>query len=79
MEPERFTLGLKRTNGKFEFDQAYLKYDKKISPQSQNMINTFLHDKRVVEQINKLEENNPVMITSENHTEIPYEDVELPF
>lgn len=43
------------------------------------MINTFLHDKRVVEQINKLEENNPVMITSENHTEIPYEDVELPF
>lgn len=61
-EPERFTLGLKRTNGKFEFDQAYLKYDKEIGQASIDMINKFLNDDVVVEHITKLEQDNPTLI-----------------
>lgn len=77
MEPERFTLGLKRTNGKFEFDQAYLKYDKNISPQSQDMIIHFLQDDSVKEKITELEENNPEKIKSDIYSEFLDEDIDF--
>lgn len=56
-EPERFTLGLRASEDGYVFDQAYLKYDKKISQESKDMIDTFLNDPDVQEQLNKLELN----------------------
>ena len=80
MEPERFTLGLKRTNGKFEFDQAYLIYDKEIGQASIDMINKFLNDDVVVEQITKFGQDNPTLTSIVPKVE-EVEDVDndLPF
>ena len=79
-EPERFTLGLKRTNGKFEFDQAYLIYDKEIGQASIDMINKFLNDDVVVEQITKFGQDNPTLTSIVPKVE-DVEDVDndLPF
>ena len=79
-EPERFTLGLKRTNGKFEFDQAYLIYDKEIGQASIDMINKFLNDDVVVEQITKFGQDNPTLTSIVPKVE-EVEDVDndLPF
>ena len=56
-QPERFTLGLRASENGYEFDQAYLKYDKMISEESQLMIDTFLNDSDVMSQLNNLEHN----------------------
>ncbi len=72
-EPERFTLGLRVSENGYVFDQAYLKYDNKISQESQDMINVFLNDPNVQVQLNKLEYN---YIPTEIQNEIRHEEME---
>lgn len=52
--PERFTLGLRATPAGFEFDQAYLKYDQKISECSDLTIDAFLKDSSIRSYLNQM-------------------------
>lgn len=54
--PERFTLGLSATPTGFQFDQAYLKYDQKISERSRATIDAFLEDEDIKRYLNKIHE-----------------------
>lgn len=65
--PDRFTLGLKLNNNQWEYDQAYLKYDKDISEESKAMIERFLADSNVKETLERMRtEYSPIQ---EEHLE----------
>ena len=52
--PERFTLGLKLTDGEWVYDQAYLKNDEHINKDSKALIEKFLGDPKVKETLQGL-------------------------
>lgn len=47
-------MGLTVTDKGVEYDQAYLKYDKRLSDDSKQMVDKFLSDTKVVGLLNQL-------------------------
>ena len=57
--PERFTLGLKRTKGGFEYDQSYCRFDELLDKESRDTVKAFLNNPEVIGYLNRMNEIYP--------------------